>query len=132
MKWSKNWQHPLFFGYYSMVITYPTILGSLWNQALGHPATHWIHNPSMVELENIVINYTIKLLNLPFNFHSHAAGGFINSISEGYFLSLHYAKTHKMKQLGISIGDKRKFDFVAYTFRNSSSWSSKALKFKDI
>lgn len=42
-------------------------------------------------------------------------GGFINSITEGYFLSVNYAKFKKMDELGIKLGDSRVFDFVAYT-----------------
>lgn len=59
-------------------------------------------------------------------------GGFINSITEGYFLSVNYAKFKKMDELDIKLGDSRVFDFVAYTTEQSSNWSSKALYFKEI
>lgn len=56
---SKNWQHPLFFGYFAMVTTYPTVLASLFHDALMPPATTWHSNPSAVELENLVIEQII-------------------------------------------------------------------------
>jgi len=45
----------------------------------------------------------VEILRLPdeFSIKNEGGGGFVNSITEGYFLSVNYAKFKKMNELGI-------------------------------
>lgn len=69
-----HWNHPNFFAYFPSGNSFPSILGDLLSSAIGAIGFSWAASPSMTELEQIVLNWYAKALDLPKCFLSEEGG----------------------------------------------------------
>ena len=129
-----QWQHPNFFAYFPSNMNHGTIVGDMISMAFNTPGFTWIASPASTELENIVVDWIVKLLGLPENFLiKNQGGGMIaNTMGDAIFLSVHAAKHKKMVELGIDFTDVRMLKFVGYYTAICHSQSHKGLYIKDI
>jgi len=63
-----HWNHPRFFGYFSITSTYPGIIGEMLCSTLNVNAMLWKTSPSATELEEVVTDWVRQMLGLPENF----------------------------------------------------------------
>jgi aromatic-L-amino-acid decarboxylase len=63
-----HWNHPRFFGYFSITGSYPGIIGEFLSSALNVNAMLWKTSPSATELEEVVLDWLRQMLGLPENF----------------------------------------------------------------
>ncbi|KIJ40179.1 hypothetical protein M422DRAFT_49314 [Sphaerobolus stellatus SS14] len=59
-----NWQHPSFFAYFACHATPESILGELYSSSIANPGFNWHCSPVSTELEEIVMDWSCKLLGL--------------------------------------------------------------------
>jgi aromatic-L-amino-acid decarboxylase len=64
-----HWNHPRFFAYFPANNSYPSILGELLSAGLGVNAMLWQTSPAATELEQTVMAWLARLLDLPAGFH---------------------------------------------------------------
>jgi len=64
-----HWNHPRFFAYFPANNSYPSILGELLSAGLGINAMLWQTSPAATELEQRVVGWLARLLDLPGTFH---------------------------------------------------------------
>lgn len=74
-----HWNHPRFFGYFSISSSAPAILGELLTAALDVNAMVWKSCPAATELEQTVVQWAIEWLGLP----SAWFGMIVDSASSG-------------------------------------------------
>lgn len=60
-----HWQHPKFHAYFPANTSYASILGELLIAGFGVQAMIWETSPAAAELEEVVMNWLKKLLDLP-------------------------------------------------------------------
>ena len=60
-----HWNHPAFFGYFSVTGSGPGILGEMLSAALNVNAMVWRSSPAATELEEVVLAWLRELLGLP-------------------------------------------------------------------
>jgi aromatic-L-amino-acid decarboxylase len=60
-----HWNHPAFFGYFSITGSGPGILGELLTSALAINAMLWRTSPSATELEEVTLDWLRQMLGLP-------------------------------------------------------------------
>lgn len=63
-----HWNHPGFFGYFSLTGSSPGILGELLMAALNVPAMVWRTSPAATELEEVVVDWVRQMMGLPDGF----------------------------------------------------------------
>src|SRR5262249_15804752 len=63
-----HWNHPCFFGYFSISGSGPGILGELLGAAFNVNAMMWRTSPSATELETVTLNWLRKMLGLDDSF----------------------------------------------------------------
>jgi aromatic-L-amino-acid decarboxylase len=63
-----HWNHPSFFGYFSVTASGPGILGEMLSAALNVNAMVWRSSPSATELEDVVTDRLRQLVRLPTGF----------------------------------------------------------------
>ncbi len=61
---STHWNHPGFFGYFSISSTPPSVLGELLAAALNVNAMVWRSSPAATELEEVALHWLARLLGL--------------------------------------------------------------------
>jgi len=64
-----HWQHPRFHAYFPANNSYPSILADLLSSGFGVQAMIWETSPAAAELEEVVMEWLIKMLDLPRNWH---------------------------------------------------------------
>lgn len=69
LKGVTHWQHPRFFAYFPANTSFPSILAEFLTSALGIQAMMWITSPSAAELEEKVMDWLKKMMQLSENFH---------------------------------------------------------------
>jgi aromatic-L-amino-acid decarboxylase len=74
-----HWNHPRFFGYFSISSSAPAILGELLTAALDVNAMLWKSCPAATELEQTVVQWALEWLGLP----STWFGMIVDSASSG-------------------------------------------------
>jgi aromatic-L-amino-acid decarboxylase len=101
-----HWNHPSFFGYFSITASGPGILGEMLAAALNVNAMVWRSSPSATELEDVVTDWLRQLLRLPAGFE-----GVINdtaSSSSLYALAaareVAYPEAHRAGLFGVAPG----------------------------
>jgi aromatic-L-amino-acid/L-tryptophan decarboxylase len=129
-----QWHHPKFFGYFPSTVSHTAITAEMLSSAVGTPNFNWNVSPASHELEWVVSDWMVKILGLPEKFllDNEGAGGIVNSITEGSFLSVNIAKFKKIKELNLEPTDVRRLKFVAYYPETNKSWAQKVLQMKDI
>lgn len=63
-----HWNHPGFFGYFSLTGSSPGILGELLMSALNVTAMVWRTSPAATELEETVVDWVRQMMGLPADF----------------------------------------------------------------
>ncbi|HYI00139.1 pyridoxal phosphate-dependent decarboxylase family protein [Hyalangium sp.] len=63
-----HWNHPGFFGYFSLTGSSPGILGELLMSALNVTAMVWRTSPAATELEEVVVDWVRQMMGLPAEF----------------------------------------------------------------
>jgi aromatic-L-amino-acid decarboxylase len=63
-----HWNHPAFFGYFSITGSGPGILGEMLASALNVNAMLWRSSPSATELEELTMDWLRELVGLPESF----------------------------------------------------------------
>ncbi len=63
-----HWNHPAFFGYFSITASGPGVLGEMLTAALNVNAMLWRSSPAATELEDLVTDWLRQLLCLPEGF----------------------------------------------------------------
>jgi aromatic-L-amino-acid decarboxylase len=101
-----HWNHPAFFGYFSITGSGPGILGEMLAAALNVNAMVWRSSPAATELEELTMDWLRQLLGLPEGFD-----GVINdtaSSSTLYALAaareVVYPEAHKVGMFGQAPG----------------------------
>ena len=64
-----HWQSPNFFAYFPANSSYPSVLAEMLTAALGTQCMIWETSPAAAELEEKVMNWLKRMLNLPENWH---------------------------------------------------------------
>lgn len=63
-----HWQSPNFFAYFNANNSYPSVLAEMITAAIGAQCMSWQTSPAATELEEMVMKWTAKLINLPEDF----------------------------------------------------------------
>jgi len=63
-----HWNHPRFFGYFSITGSYAGIIGEMLSAALNVNGMLWKTSPSATELEQVVLDWLRQMLGLPNEF----------------------------------------------------------------
>jgi aromatic-L-amino-acid/L-tryptophan decarboxylase len=70
-----HWQSPNFFAFFPGNASGPAILGDLLSSGLGVQGMLWVTSPACTELETHVLDWLVKMLDLPEKFLSTSTGG---------------------------------------------------------
>lgn len=70
-----HWQSPSFFGYFPANSSEPSVLGDLLSAGLGVQGMLWATSPACTEVETHVLDWLVKMLDLPTAFLSTGRGG---------------------------------------------------------
>ncbi len=70
-----HWQSPNFFAFFPGNASGPAILGDLLSSGLGVQGMLWVTSPACTELETHVLDWLVKMLDLPQQFLSSSTGG---------------------------------------------------------
>ena len=70
-----HWQSPMFFGYFPINTSGPSILADLISRGLGINGMLWETSPACTELETHVLEWLAVMLNLPDHFMFQNGGG---------------------------------------------------------
>jgi len=129
-----HWQHPNFYAYFPSLVSHTTILSEMVAVGLNSPGFTWAASPVATELENIVVDWCVKMLGLPEKFLlKNSGGGMIGpTIGDDIFFSIHAAKYRKMKEMGMNYTDPRLLKLVGYYSAMSHSQNPKGLIIKDV
>ncbi|KAK9870420.1 hypothetical protein WA026_007991 [Henosepilachna vigintioctopunctata] len=122
-----HWHSPSFHAYIPTANSFAGIVGELMMAGIGGITTTWDSNPASVELELKMMDWLVKMLNLPEHFLNTSdgmGGGCIqNSASESTLLAL---QTAKRRLMDLSKEDTLGQKLVAYTSDQSNSSVEKA------
>src|SRR5262249_6400548 len=70
-----HWQSRNFFAYFPSNASGPAILGDLLSSGLGVQGMLWATSPACTELETHVLDWLVRMLDLPEKFLSSSTGG---------------------------------------------------------
>ncbi len=70
-----HWQSPNFYAYFPSNASGPAILGDLLSSGLGVQGMLWATSPACTELETHVLDWLVRMLDLPEKFLSTSSGG---------------------------------------------------------
>jgi aromatic-L-amino-acid/L-tryptophan decarboxylase len=70
-----HWQSPNFFAFFPSNTSGPAILGDLLSSGLGVQGMLWATSPACTELETHVMDWLVRMLDLPEKFLSTSSGG---------------------------------------------------------
>ena len=129
-----NWQSPKFFAYYPCNINSTILLSEMFTGVFAALSVDHTNAPCLNELENVMLDWAAKAMSLPSKFLlNNTGGGMLNGgASESMLLSIHVAKSKKMKKLNIEGNDPRSLKLVGYYGEGSHDASHRGLQIKDI
>ncbi|KAK1370631.1 Tyrosine decarboxylase [Heracleum sosnowskyi] len=98
-----HWQSPNFFAYFPVPASTAGFLGEMLATGLNVPSFNWISSPAATELENIVMDWLGKMLQLPKSFLFSGGGGGVlqASSSEAILCTLVAARDKTLRQHGM-------------------------------
>ncbi|KAG9240631.1 pyridoxal phosphate-dependent transferase [Calycina marina] len=70
-----HWQSPKFMAFFPASSSFPAMLADMYSAAFTAPAFNWICSPAVTELETVVMDWLVKLINLPDCYLSTTHGG---------------------------------------------------------
>ncbi|CRK89078.1 CLUMA_CG002482, isoform A [Clunio marinus] len=101
-----NWMHPNFYAYFGAGNAYPSVIGEMLSSAISSVGFSWASCPSLTELEQIVLDWFAKALDLPpfylsktRNLSSIGGGAIQNSASDSIFAAMAAARHRAIKTL---------------------------------
>ncbi|XP_052177310.1 phenylacetaldehyde synthase-like isoform X1 [Diospyros lotus] len=97
-----HWQSPNFFAYFQANASTAGFLGEMLCTGLNVVGFNWIASPAATELENIVVDWVGKMLNLPQTFLFSGTGGGVlyGSTCEALVCTLAAARDMALKEMG--------------------------------
>lgn len=127
-----HWQSPSFFAYFPANTSFPSILGELLSAGLGVQGMIWATSPSATELETRVLDWLVKMMDLPAKFLSTSSGGgVIQDTASSAVLTALIAARERITQYGVNErGVERKM--IAYASSQTHSSLEKAIKIAGI
>ena len=128
------WNSPKYFGYFPSTSSFINIIAEAYTNTFYSPGFMFYVAPSQTELENIVVDWSARIMGLPDDFLLKNSGGgiIVNTISEAVWYNVHAAKRKKMSELKISNKDPRILKLVGYYTDTNHSSALKALRLKEI
>lgn len=132
-----HWNHPNFFAYFPSGNSFPSILGEMLSSAIGSIGFSWASSPAATELEQIVLNWYAKALDLPVKFlydkNSKGGGCLQGSASECVLVCMIAARARAIEALKCEDSEDRHESvylpqLVAYASKEAHSCIEKAAK----
>ncbi|KAH9848662.1 aromatic-L-amino-acid decarboxylase [Lenzites betulinus] len=120
-----NWQHPNFFAYFPTAGSFEGILGDLYASSVSNPGFNWLSSPACTELEQVVMDWSAKLLGLGDHFlnRNGIGGGVIQTTaSEACIVVCVAARARYVRQNP----EVKLQDLVIYTTTQTHSLGVKA------
>lgn len=108
-----HWQHPRFFAYFPANSSPVAILGDLLSSGIGAQGMLWATSPALTEVEQVVLDWLVRALDLPKTFLSDGPGGGViqDTASTATFTALvaalHRASGGEARITGVSAGEWR-------------------------
>ncbi|KAI3712305.1 hypothetical protein L1987_70856 [Smallanthus sonchifolius] len=98
-----HWQRPGFFGYFQSNGSTGNFLGEMLLTGFNIVGFNWLASPAATELEMVVMEWILKLLQLPksFSFSSDGGGVIHGSTCESFICTLVAARDKKLNQFGM-------------------------------
>jgi len=127
-----HWQSPGWFAYFPANTSGPSILGELLSAGLGVQGMLWSTSPACTELETRVLDWMVRLLDLPDTFLSSGKGGGViqDSASSASLCALLAARERATKGKSNEAGCRG--DLTAYVSSQAHSSLEKAVKIAGI
>lgn len=102
-----HWQSPNFFGYFPSSLSTASFLGEMLLTGFDIVGFNWLASPAATELEIVVMEWLLKLLQLPksFSFSSDGGGVMHGTTCESFVCTLVAAREKKLSQIGNNKGD---------------------------
>jgi len=127
-----HWQSPNFYAYFPCNASGPAILGELMSSGLGVQGMLWATSPACTELETHVLDWLVRMLDLPGKFLSTSTGGGViqDTASSSSLCALLAARERATN----FVSNKRGCDgkLVAYTSTQAHSSIEKAAQIAGI
>lgn len=97
-----HWQSPGFFGYFQSNASTGNFLGEMLLTGFNTVGFNWLASPAATELEMVIMEWLLKLLELPksFSFNSDGGGVIHGSTCESFVCTLIAAREKKLEQFG--------------------------------
>ncbi|KAJ0816004.1 putative pyridoxal phosphate-dependent decarboxylase, pyridoxal phosphate-dependent transferase [Helianthus annuus] len=101
-----HWQSPGFFGYFQSNASTGNFLGEMLLTGFNSVGFNWLASPAATELEMVVMEWLLKLLQLPksFSFSSNGGGVIHGSTCESFVCTLIAAREKKLSQRKADLG----------------------------
>jgi len=127
-----HWQSPNFFAFFPCNASGPAILGDLLSSGLGVQGMLWATSPACTELEMHVLDWLVRMLDLPQKFLSTSTGGGViqDTASSASLCALLAARERMTNFASNRKGCDRKL--VAYTSAQAHSSIEKAVQIAGI
>ncbi|KAJ0816003.1 putative pyridoxal phosphate-dependent decarboxylase, pyridoxal phosphate-dependent transferase [Helianthus annuus] len=101
-----HWQSPGFFAYFQSNASTGNFLGEMLLTGFNSVGFNWLASPAATELEMVVMEWLLKLLQLPksFSFSSNGGGVIHGSTCESFVCTLVAAREKKLSQREADLG----------------------------
>ncbi|KAL1562573.1 tyrosine decarboxylase-like [Salvia divinorum] len=98
-----HWQSPNFYGYFPSNMSTAGFLGEMLCTAFNTPGFNWITSPASTELENIVMDWIGKMLQLPIEFLFSGGGGGVmqGTTCEAILCTVVAARDKMLQKIGL-------------------------------
>ncbi|XP_015068377.1 tyrosine decarboxylase 1-like [Solanum pennellii] len=125
-----HWQSPNFFAYFPCISSSAGILGEMLSVGLNVVGFSWITSPAATELENIVMDWLGKLINLPNTYLFSGGGGGViqGTICEAMLCTIVAARDQMLEKIGRDNIGK----LVVYSSDQTHSCFQKSIKISGI
>ncbi|KAH8803204.1 pyridoxal phosphate-dependent transferase [Xylogone sp. PMI_703] len=110
-----HWQSPNFMAFFPASSSFPGMLGELYSAAFTAPAFNWICSPAVTELETVVMDWLVKLFNLPDCYLSTTHGGGViqGSASEAIVTVMVAARDKYLRETTAHLSGREQEDAIA-------------------
>jgi aromatic-L-amino-acid decarboxylase len=123
-----NWQSPNFYAYFPSNSSFPAILGDLLSSGLAVQGMLWSTSPACTEVETHVLDWLVRMLDLPEKFLSTSTGGGViqDTASSASLCAILAARERSTNYAANRRGTDGKL--VAYTSSHAHSSLEKGVK----
>nr|XP_027086219.1 tyrosine/DOPA decarboxylase 1-like [Coffea arabica] len=97
-----HWQSPTHFALFPCSMSIPGFLGEVLSTGFGTVGFNWMSSPAATELENVVMDWFGKMLNLPSSFLFSGGGGGVlqGTTCEAMVATLTAARDQMLRKIG--------------------------------